>query len=201
MDMKNWKKEILTIPNLLSLFRLALIPVYIYLYLNATADIQFYTAGAVLAVSCLTDAVDGKIARQFHMISTLGKILDPLADKLTQFALTICLSLRYPVLRPVLILFVVKEVFQAVLGAVNLARGKMLPGALMAGKVCTTVLFVSLITLVLFHDLPAPLVRGIALLDSLFLLISFGRYFFAYLGKHPLVQTMETKEKSSRGSN
>ena len=192
MFMKNWKKEILTIPNLLSLFRLVLIPVYVYIYLNARTAFQFYTAGAIMAVSCLTDAIDGRIARHFNMISTLGKILDPLADKATQFALTLCLSLKYPVLNPVLALFVVKEVFQLVLGVINLLRGKMLPGALMAGKICTTVLFVSLIALVLFPGLPAPAVSAIALVDSVFLTVSFISYIFAYFGKNTLVQDLNT---------
>ena len=89
------------------------------------------------------------------MISTLGKILDPIADKLTQFVLTFCLSLEHPELRPVLVLFVVKELFQAVMGIIHLRRGRMLPGALMAGKVCTTVLFVSLIAMVLLPGLDA----------------------------------------------
>lgn len=190
MFIKDWKKDILTIPNLLSLFRLVLIPVYVYIYLNATDRYQFYAAGMIMAVSCLTDAVDGQIARHFNMISTLGKILDPLADKMTQFALTVCLSLKYPVLQPVLVLFVVKEIFQLVLGAVNLYRGKMLPGALMAGKICTTVLFVSLITMVLFPGLYPEVVGIIAVTDGIFLLIAFVSYFFAYFGKNSKVQDL-----------
>ena len=192
MFIRNWKKEILTIPNLLSLFRLVLIPVYVYLYLHAVEPFHFYTAGMVMAVSCLTDAVDGKIARKFNMVSTLGKILDPLADKLTQLALTVCLSLKYPVLHPVLFLFVVKELFQLVLGIIHLLRGKMLPGALMAGKICTTVLFVSLITLVLFPALPGRAVDLIALTDSIFLMVSFVCYILAYFGKNTLVQDLDT---------
>jgi len=190
--MKDWKKEILTIPNLLSLLRLVLIPAYVSIYLNAVTPFQFYAAGAIMAVSCLTDAVDGRIARQFHMVSTLGKILDPLADKVTQFALTVCLSLKYPVLNPVLALFIVKELFQLVLGVINLIRGKMLPGALMAGKICTAVLFVSLIALVLFPNLPSAAVDFIALLDGVFLTISFISYIFAYFGKSTLVQDLNT---------
>ena len=91
MFIKNWKKEIYTIPNLLSLFRLVLIPVYASLYLSATEQYQYVLAGVILAVSCLTDMIDGKIARKFNMITPLGKILDPLADKLTQLTLTFCL--------------------------------------------------------------------------------------------------------------
>ena len=190
MFIKNWKTEILTIPNLLSLFRLVLIPVYVYIYLNAQEPYQFYTAGMIMAVSCLTDALDGRIARHYNMVSTLGKILDPLADKVTQFTLTLCLSLKYPVLNLVLMLFIVKEAFQAVAGLVYLRRGRMLPGALMAGKVCTTVLFVSLITLVLFPDMHPVLVDGIALVDAAFLPISFVSYILAYYGKHTKVQDL-----------
>ena len=191
MFMKNWKRDILTIPNLLSLFRLILIPVYVRIYLNARVSAQFYTAGAILAVSCLTDAVDGWTARHFNIISTLGKILDPLADKITQFTLTLCLSLRHPVLNPVLLLFVTKELFQLTLGAVNLSRGKMLPGALMSGKVCTTVLFVSLTALVVFPGMNSRLVKCIAMADAVFLLVAFVQYGFAYFGRTPKVRDLE----------
>ncbi len=180
----NWKKEILTIPNLLSLFRLVLIPVYVYIYLNAQKTADYVLAAGILAASCLTDLVDGKIARKFNMISNVGKILDPLADKVTQLALTICLSFRYPILNPVLALFVVKEGFQLIAVIVNLCKGKALPGALMAGKICTTVLFVSLIFLVLFPDLNPHLVDAIALLNAGFLTFSFISYIFAYYGKN-----------------
>lgn len=190
MFIKDWKKEIFTIPNLLSLFRLALIPVYVVIYLNAVEPAQYLIAGGILAVSCLTDLVDGKIARHFNMISTVGKILDPIADKATQFALTLCLSMKHPVLRPVLLLFVVKEGFQLIAGLVNLRKGKMLPGALLPGKICTTVLFVSLILMVLLPGLDSKVVDAIAVLDSGFLLFSFVAYILAYFGKHKKVEDM-----------
>ena len=193
MFIKDWKKEILTIPNLLSLFRLALLPVYVYIYLNATETYQYVTAGTIMAVSCLTDMIDGKIARRYNMISTLGKILDPLADKITQFTLTVCLSLKYPALHPVLILFVVKEIFRLVAGLVNLRRGKMLPGALMAGKICTTILFVSLIALVLFPGMSPIAVDTIAMVDAVFLAVSFISYILAYFGKNTKVQDLESE--------
>lgn len=188
MFIKDWKKEIFTIPNLLSLFRLVLIPLYAYIYLNAKDNYAYFLAGTIMAVSCMTDMIDGKIARKYNMISTVGKILDPFADKMTQFTLTLCLSLKYPVLRNVLALFVVKELFQLILGIINLRRGKMLPGALLAGKICTSVLFVSLIALVLFPDLPRMWVDLIALVDAVFLAVAFVCYILAYLGKNRKVE-------------
>lgn len=191
MFLKNWKKEILTVPNLLSLFRLVLIPVYVYIYLNATETYQYITAGSIMAVSCLTDMIDGKIARKYNMISTVGKILDPLADKVTQFTLTVCLSVKHPSLRPVLILFVVKELFQLVVGFIHLRRGKMLPGALMAGKVCTTILFISLISMVLFPTMDERIIDSLAVIDAAFLAISFVSYILAYFGKNTKVEDLK----------
>ena len=90
--MRNWKKEILSIPNILSLFRLLLIPVYTVLFLRAERPVDYWWAAGILAVSTLTDMVDGKIARRFHMVTNLGKILDPVADKATQCTLLVCLA-------------------------------------------------------------------------------------------------------------
>lgn len=192
MHITNWKKEILTIPNLLSLFRLALIPVYVVLYLNASTTSEYFLAGTILAVSCLTDMVDGQIARRFNMISNVGKLLDPFADKATQFTLTLCLSLKYPILHPVLALFVVKEIFQLIAFIINFRRGKALPGSIFAGKLCTTVLFVSLIAMVLFPNMNPILVDIIAATDTVFLAIAFISYIFAFFGKHTKVQDMDT---------
>ena len=191
MFVHDWKKDVFTIPNMLSLFRLALIPVYVSVYLDATSLPDYFLAGSILAVSCLTDLIDGKIARRFNMISTLGKILDPIADKLTQFTLTVCLSIKYPVLRYVLVLFVVKESFQGIVCFVHLCRRKMLAGALPAGKICTTVLFVSLTALVFLPNLKEKIVDIIAVVDTMFLFYAFIHYYFAYFGKHTKIQNLD----------
>ena len=187
MFIKNWKKEILTIPNMLSLFRLALIPVYMLIYLNAEQPYHYYLSAGILAVSCLTDLIDGKIARHFNMISTIGKILDPLADKATQFTLIVCLAIRYPFLWYLVALFVVKEGFQLIAGGLTLRKGKMLEGALLSGKICTTVLFLSLIVLVMIPTLSESTVAIFALVDAAFMVIAFIAYVLAYYGKNKKV--------------
>ena len=192
---KDWRKEIFTIPNLLSLFRLVLIPVYIIIYICATGPSDYFLAAAILAVSCLTDLVDGKIARHFNMISNLGKVLDPLADKLTQFALILCLAVKHPVLRSMVVLFVIKEVFQLIAGLLTLRKGQMLTGALITGKVCTTVLFVSLILMVLLPDLNADTVKIITVVDCIFLLISFVDYARMYFTHGSKIQDIPTKKE------
>ena len=196
MLIKNWKKEIWTIPNLLSLFRLVLIPIYVTIYLNADEATEYFIAAMILAVSCLTDLIDGKIARHFNMISTVGKILDPLADKLTQFTLIVCLALKYPFLRYLVGLFVVKESFQLIAGGINLKRGRMLKGALLSGKICTTVLFVSLILMVMLPGLSENVVNIIAIIDLCFMLVSFGNYLFTYFQRDNKFQSLNEADES-----
>ena len=194
MFIKDWKKEIWTIPNLLSLFRLALIPVYIFIYLNANSNADYYIAAGILAVSCLTDLIDGKIARHFHMISKVGKILDPLADKFTQFSLILCLAMKNPVLWYLVALFVVKESYQLIAGGINLKKGIMLKGALFSGKVCTTVLFVSLILMVMFPNLSESAISIIFIADMVFMLISFTDYLITYFKRENQFQLLDEED-------
>ena len=190
MFIKNWKKEILSIPNLLSLFRLVLIPVYMLIYLNATQPSHYYVSAAILAVSCLTDLIDGKIARRFNMVTTLGILLDPVADKATQFALILCLAMRYPVLWYLVGTFVVKEGFQLIAGSMILRKGKILDGALITGKICTTVLFVSLILLIMVPTMSEQHVAIITIIDIVFMIISFIGYILIYCGKIQRIQDL-----------
>lgn len=180
MFIRNWKKEIFSIPNLLSFFRLIIIPVYIEIYLNAKTLRQYAAAGIIIILSCLTDMFDGKIARRYNMITNLGKILDPLADKITQLSLALCLSHKHPELKAVVALLLVKEMFQVIVAVIHFRHGRILSGPLMAGKICTTVLFVSFIMLVLFPEIDIIIVKLVAYTDILFLSVSFLCYFFAY---------------------
>ena len=191
MFINDWKKEICTVPNALSLTRILLIPVYVIVYLNAKQEQDYVLAAAILAVSCLTDLIDGQIARRFDLVTNMGKVLDPLADKMTQLAVTVCLSMKYPALRSVLLLFIFKEVFQLSVAAVMYHRGKVLPGSLFAGKLCTTVLFSSLTLLVLLPDLTLRVVNFIAITDILFLSYAMICYTLAFYGKNPKVQDLE----------
>ena len=193
MSEHNWKKEICTIPNLLSLFRILLIPVYMHIYLHADTDRDYLLAGSILALSCLTDLADGRIAREFHMISRIGKVLDPLADKLTQFFLILSLTKKYSLLYPMLALFVVKELFQLGTMVLFLCQGKALPGALYAGKLCTAMLFISLTVLILFPRLDKTFVFLLISLDTALLFYAFCNYLLAYFGKNTKLTDLETE--------
>ena len=179
---------------MLSLFRLLLIPVYVVIYLEAERPADYALAAGILAVSCLTDMIDGKIARRFNMISTVGKFLDPVADKATQFTLTVCLAVKYPVLWSLAGLFVIKEGFQLIAGIVQFRKGKMLTGALITGKICTAILFMSLILLVLLPDMDARIINGITIVDGCFMMISLVHYAFTYYRQSPMIQAIEEHE-------
>ena len=197
MIIKDWKKDILTIPNLLSVFRLMLIPVYVVIYLNATEPVHYYIAGGILAVSCMTDLIDGMIARHFNMISTLGKFLDPLADKATQFTLAICLAITYPIIWVMVVLIFVKELFQLIAGIVAFRHGQILKGALMSGNICTTVLFISLIFMVMAAaaELSSTTVYIITGIDVVFLMIAFFDYARTYYKHTPMLQSIDQENE------
>ena len=115
-EKKRKARRIITIPNLLSLFRLLLIPVYAMLYVHAETAKDYLLSGAILALSCITDLFDGLIARRFDQISNLGKALDPIADKATQGVMLLCVADRHPVLWWLFGFFALKEGFQLVMG-------------------------------------------------------------------------------------
>ena len=139
--MKDLFKGSLTIPNLLSVIRIALIPVFAVLYLKG----EMVPAVLILVISGLTDLFDGKIARRFNQVSALGKILDPVADKLTQITVAIILLIKFhqaqsPVINAfgwVFIVFLAKEGFM-VLGGLAMLICNLRPGAAeMPGKIAT----------------------------------------------------------------
>ena len=183
----------MTLASKITLVRVAFIPLFmIFMYLSGGyAGLWMWLSLGVFIIASLTDYVDGQIARKRNQVSDFGKFLDPLADKLTQLSLIICLSIRYPVLRGVLILFVIKELFQVSSVCILFRRGRVLPGALFAGKLCTTVLFVSFTVLILIPDLPTKIVTAAAILDAAFLAYSFISYFLAFFGKNHKLQDIQ----------
>jgi cardiolipin synthase len=164
------------------------------IYLNAIKPADYAIAAGILAVSCLTDLIDGKIARRFNMISTIGKFLDPLADKATQFTLIVCLAIRHEVLWYLAGLMVIKEGLQLIAGIIQFRKGKMLTGALISGKICTAVLFLSLITMVLLPDMEHSAILSITIADGIVMLISFISYARTYYKMSPMIQNIEDHE-------
>lgn len=147
---ERWKsKNIWTIPNLMSLFRLLLIPVILWLYWNG----KYKETVAAVALSALTDVLDGRIARRFHMVSDLGKVLDPIADKLTQGAMLICLGVKYPWLWLAIFVFVLKESLMVYWGYCALKLKDQINGAKWYGKATTVLLYAVTLVLLCFPNI------------------------------------------------
>nr|MDE6863846.1 CDP-alcohol phosphatidyltransferase family protein [Eubacterium sp.] len=138
----NWN----TIPNWLCFLRIALIPVFATLFIKGS----YIPAFILMIVAALTDLLDGKIARKFNMVSNLGKILDPIADKLSQIAIVVILIVKYwdGYLKYILFLFIVKELLMVIGGALLMAKGMRPVAAEMWGKVATTVFYVFMIIII-----------------------------------------------------
>ena len=181
MFLQNWKKEIISIPNLLSILRILMIPIYVLIYQNAQTASDYWIAGSLVAISCITDALDGYIARRYEMHTMLGKILDPLADKLTQLSLCICVHTRYPIVTPLLYLLIAKEVCQLIGLILLMKKGLALPGSISPGKISTFILFFSFIYIISFPTLPNFLLSSIVLVDLSVLLYAMSGYCFLYL--------------------
>lgn len=136
------KKDIITIPNILSMFRLILIPLIFVFWFRDEYVFTFIT----VAVSAFTDVLDGFIARKFKMITDIGKFLDPLADKLTQLSVLICLTLKYRWIIAAVILLAVKELTMLAAGTRVLKKTDRMPYARWYGKAATAALDVSTAT-------------------------------------------------------
>lgn len=173
------KKDILTIPNMMSFLRITLIPVYLWLYCIEKAIIP---AVCTLAFSGLTDILDGIVARRFNMVSDFGKFIDPVADKLTQGALILSLSVNFSDIWPLFFIFVVKEFTVALLGLIVLEKTDTVNSAQWFGKATTVVLEVSMAVLLLFPHISTSFADGLFALCSGMTIFSLLMYSIFYIG-------------------
>lgn len=182
--MKISKKEAFSIPNIMGYFRIILIPVFLYVYYNATSVEDYYVAAGIVCISGITDFLDGFIARKFNMITEWGKFIDPLADKLTQAALVFALSFKYKLMWYLVGLFIVKEGFMAIMGIIMLRKGKKLDGAKWFGKLCTAILYIVMFMLMLFQKMNNDNANFLILVCGLFMLMSFILYMPVFYKMH-----------------
>ena len=166
------RNQIWSIPNLLSLFRILLIPLMVALYVKG------HSIGAlcVFALSALSDILDGQIARRFNMVTNLGKMLDPLADKLTQGAALVCVAQRHPKLFFLLGFMAMKELVQASIGARSMKKTGQAFSSKWFGKLCTVVTTACLMAMFAFPQLPEEAINGMILLCAAMMLVSLALY-------------------------
>ena len=164
---KDKLREYFSIPNILSYFRLILIPVYLVVYFMADEPGDYLWAALVIAISGLTDMFDGKIARHFNMITEWGKLIDPVADKLTMASVALSLAFRFPLMRLVFALYVVKEGFS-------------MDGAMWYGKICTAITYAVVFLLLLVPGMAPWFQAALISLQIVVTLFSFIMYAIYY---------------------
>lgn len=171
------RAEAFSIPNILSYFRLLLIPLFIVLYVQE----DFTEALITLAASGLSDILDGRIARKYDMVTDLGKVLDPVADKLTQCAMMLCVAMRYPAMWWLLGLHVVKETVMLIMGWYVLKRTDTVNSAIWAGKLCTGVIYAVMMLHVILPHLPQPVSVGCTIVCAELIVLSLIVYTARYV--------------------
>lgn len=171
------RAEAFSIPNILSYFRLLLIPLFIVLYVQE----DFTEALITLAASGLSDILDGRIARKYDMVTDLGKVLDPVADKLTQCAMMLCVAMRYPAMWWLLGLHVVKETVMLIMGWYVLKRTDTVNSAIWAGKLCTGVIYAVMMMHVILPHLPQPVSVGCTIVCAGLIVLSLIVYTARYV--------------------
>lgn len=144
------------VPNILTVIRFFLVPVILYYLLNDNYILAF----VFLTLSGLTDILDGFIARKFNFITNFGKLMDPLADKITQVSILTVLALQDIIPMFILVVVIVKEFFM-ISGASFLYGKEFVVSSRWYGKLATVLFYVAIVT-------------------SLFI-----RYFNAYIFNHP----------------
>lgn len=142
------------IPNILSSIRICLVPVFVMVYFYESSSIKIYAA-AVYAIASATDFLDGYIARKYHLISNLGKILDPIGDKLMTLSVLTCITLDRVIPVWAVLAALIKEILMLIGGAIiRKKEGGYIPSSNIIGKTSTVVFFVVCVTLMLFRGIP-----------------------------------------------
>lgn len=168
-----YKKKIITIPNILSMVRICLIPVIVWLYLGKE---NYLLTGIFVLISGLTDVVDGMIARRFNMISDVGKVLDPIADKATQAVVIILLAIRFPLMLIPLAIGIVKEIFMTVSGYMIVKKCDVVLGANWHGKLATVVLTATMALHLVWYNIDPTVSLIMILLSAAFIALSLTLY-------------------------
>jgi len=185
------KEQFWTVPNVLSCFRFLLIPVFVVLYVNGYGIEALIT----LVVSGLTDVLDGTIARKYNMITNLGRALDPIADKVTQAAMIICISLRFPHMWILLGVHVVKELVMLWWGYHVLDKTGTMNNANWWGKACTSLLYATVFLHIAWSQMPKIVSEAFMVVCSLMIIFCFVMYSISYTR---LIRNHERKIKEQQ---
>lgn len=166
---KKMGDELFTIPNMLSIFRLLLIPIIVYVYCIKHDNLWTFI---LVAISSITDIADGFIARRFNMITDFGKFLDPLADKATQVCIFACLATKFPLMWVPFIIMIIKELGSLALRVVVYKETDLVDGAKWHGKAATTLVISVVVLHLIWPTIPMAVSTTLVVITTAFLLYS-----------------------------
>lgn len=176
--------KIFTIPNIISFFRILLIPAFAITYFIEAEDQCFLWSIIILVVSGISDVLDGFIARTFNMVSDLGKVLDPIADKLTQVVIILCLAIRRPSLFIMFGVLFVKELLTLIAATKILTSGNKPMSAKWFGKLSSVMIFLTMFYAIMLDVFPTLYVIPLYVLNVasvVCMLIAMTGYFKVFL--------------------
>ena len=185
------------IPNFLTVLRFFLIPFTVYYLVND----QFILAIIFLTLSGLTDVLDGAIARKFNFITNFGKLIDPLADKITQLSLLGTLVVKNIIPLWILVVVLIKEAAM-VAGASFLYGQELVVSSKWYGKASTVLFYLAIVLSMIFRDLEIQtsidlIIYYIAVTMTIFSLVMYFREFYmkGYLKKENLKLNEKVKKE------
>lgn len=169
------KKE--NIPNILSIIRFILIP---FIYISVISR-HFLTALIIFTISAITDVLDGFIARKFNYITDFGKLIDPLADKLTQISLLLSLSILKILPWWIFAIVFIKEFVLIIYASVLYSKKDVVVYSKWYGKLATTLFYLAIVTSLLVYQFNIVMpfridlyLYYLAILSTIFALIMYG---------------------------
>ena len=167
--LKDYLRQNLNVPNILSSIRMLMIPLYIVLFASGAK----YPALIVFLAASLTDLLDGMIARHYHLITNLGKLLDPLADKLMVLTVMVSMAIGNAAIPPVVpwlaVSILLGKEFLLMLGGLVMLKHHIVVYSYLIGKAAHC-LFIAGLTATFFHDWLARVCVGWPMTPDLMLL-------------------------------
>ena len=178
------------VPNLLSIFRILLVPVFIVVYFSDSGNAKLYAA-LIFALAAFSDFLDGFLARRLKASSNLGKILDPLGDKLMTIAAMACITIDGIIPVWAVLIAGVKELTMAVGGFImhKLAHVEIPPSNLI-GKTSTVVFFIICVALILFEEIPGGVATAMISFAIALMFVALATYLSTY------IKVMKNRDRS-----
>lgn len=139
------------IPNALSVLRMLMILAFVMMFFSDHPN-NYLFAALIYLIAGGTDVLDGYLARRFGWVSRLGKILDPVADKLLQLTVLICMGIKSLLPAWLIIPFIIKELTQLILGFLMIKKRNVVVGSRWYGKTVTVLMCASAVLVLIFAE-------------------------------------------------